>query len=43
MIGLDSYSRQVFIYLNPILIYVISDFYLQYAKKYAISCTERPE
>ena len=22
MIGLDSYSRQVFIYLNPILIYV---------------------
>ena len=22
MIGLDSYSRQVFIYLNPILIYI---------------------
>ena len=23
MIGLDSYSRQVFIYLDPILIYII--------------------
>ena len=22
MIGLDSYSRQVFIYLNPVLVYI---------------------
>ena len=35
MIGLDSYSRQVFIYLDPILIYMSlseSTAYLKFAK-----------
>ena len=34
MIGLDSYSRQVFIYLDPILIYISlwSDFLFEIRK-----------
>ena len=31
MIGLDSYSRQAFNYLDPILIYIESTAYLKFA------------
>ena len=39
MIGLDSYSRQVFIYLDPILIYSVfeSTAYLKFAKLQHVS------
>ena len=38
MIGLDSYSRQVFNYLDPILIYIFeSATYLKFAKLQNVS------